>query len=388
MGHTGLAAQIAELAKRIASGTYDLLLLIGEADAQALWAESGALSCSVWLADLCGIELSTARSQLRVARALRRFPELNEAMARGDVSYAKARILVAHLNDDNVVDLVDLAARVPVSQLGRAIAGWSLHNEDQETIEERQRQARSVSWYTDADGMVVITARLEPLEGAKVCAAITQGLSAVRAATDSDEHAERSGGSDVPDPVGPDVGGGASCRYDAPMGAAVGRPRPSLAQQRADALVLLAAGPQRDPKNLSVDGRSMGHPSTMKTEIVVHVGPEGNTLSDGTPLSDNAVARMLPESFVSLLIHDTKRWPIDASPRRRFPTRRQRRVVDAREPSCAHEGCSTDQFLQYDHREPYARGGPTVLENLQRLCGPHNRQKNLSRGPGNGLDQP
>lgn len=31
------------------------------------------------------------------------------------------------------------------------------------------------------------------------------------------------------------------------------------------------------------------------------------------------------------------------------------------------------EVIQYDHIQPYNQGGPTVIANLQRLCGPHNR---------------
>ncbi|MEO6988525.1 MAG: HNH endonuclease signature motif containing protein [Aquihabitans sp.] len=76
---------------------------------------------------------------------------------------------------------------------------------------------------------------------------------------------------------------------------------------------------------------------------------------------------------MSLLMHDAKRQPIDASPRRRHPTRRQRRVLDERDPECQQPGCHAEVFLQYDHIQPYSHDGPTVIANLQRLCGPHNR---------------
>ena len=102
---------------------------------------------------------------------------------------------------------------------------------------------------------------------------------------------------------------------------------------------------------------------------------EGNTLTDGTPLSDHAVTALLPEGFVSLLLHDDQGRPIDASPRRRLPTRRQQRVLDQIDPECRQPGCQATAFLQYDHIQPYAQGGPTVLANLQRLCGPHNRAR-------------
>ena len=139
---------------------------------------------------------------------------------------------------------------------------------------------------------------------------------------------------------------------DAPAGA-------SLAQQRADALV-----------SATTDGGG-----DVTAEMVVHVDETGNTLPDGTPLSDHAVTGLLPDAFVSLLMHDTDRQPIDASPRRRFPTRRQRRVIDAKQPECQHPGCHAHTFLQHDHIHPYAHGGPTIIANLQRLCGPHNRAR-------------
>lgn len=34
-------------------------------------------------------------------------------------------------------------------------------------------------------------------------------------------------------------------------------------------------------------------------------------------------------------------------------------------------------FLQYDHIEPYGEDGPTIVDNLRRLYGPHNRARQL-----------
>ncbi|HTO01479.1 MAG TPA: hypothetical protein VL068_12460, partial [Microthrixaceae bacterium] len=115
---------------------------------------------------------------------------------------------------------------------------------------------------------------------------------------------------------------------------------------------------------------------SVTAEVVVHVREDGNTLADGTPLSDHAVASLLPEAFVSLLMHDSKRYPIDASPRRRFPTRRQKRILDEIDTECRQPGCHTTEFLQYDHQQPYGKGGLSVLANFQKLCGPHNRARN------------
>lgn len=316
-----LEAEVVALTRRLSSGTYELLVLVGELDVRGTWAAWGALSCAAWLAEACDVEIGTARTQVRVARAMRAFAPLDDAMRAGEVSYAKARVLVPHLTDTTVGALVELASVTPAGRLGAAIAGWSRRHEDPDDIDRRHQRERSVSWRTDADGMVTVTARLAPEQAARVTALVDQRV----------------------------------MRSRAPAGA-------SLGQQRADALVAAVA-----------EGGSV------EAEVVLHVrGDEPTLLADGTPISDHAVAGLLDEAFVSLLLHDTDRHPIDASPRRRSPTRRQRRVVDAVHPECDHPGCTARAFLQYDHVQPYARGGPTAVANLQRLCGPHNR----GRAPG------
>lgn len=92
-----LETELVSLAARLAVGTYELLVLVGEYDTRGTWALHGALSCARWLADLCDIEVCTARTQVRVAKTLRECSELDTAMRNGDVSYAKARVLVPWL---------------------------------------------------------------------------------------------------------------------------------------------------------------------------------------------------------------------------------------------------------------------------------------------------
>ncbi|HET8929669.1 MAG TPA: hypothetical protein VFN21_03325, partial [Acidimicrobiales bacterium] len=168
-----------------------------------------------------------------------------------------------------------------------------------------------------------ITARLAPTDAANVCAVIDKDVTM---------------NSTV-----------ANTPADAPMGA---RESPSLGRQRADALVRVTTEPD--------SGSSAG-----RTEVVVHVRDTHNTLADGTSLTDHAVTRLLPESFISLLMHDADRRPIDASPHRRFPTKRQPRVLDERFTECAHPGCHAHVILQADHVVAYDDAGPTTIDNLQ-----------------------
>lgn len=330
-------SSIITLVGRLSSATFDLLVLIGEYDARGTWAVRGALSCAAWLAATCDLEMVTARTQVRVANAMRDHPALHAAMAAGDVSFTKARMLTPHLNEHSVDELVDIATTTPTSRLAVAIAAWSHRNETDDEIDQRHHRERHLSWRTDPDGMVTITARLAPADAANVCAVI-----------DKDATTHSGPTTDTP--------------ADAPIGA---RDYPSLGQQRADALLRITTEP--------------GAGSKARTEVVVHVRDTGNTLADGTPLTENAITRLLPEAFISLLLHDAQRNPIDASPHRRFPTKRQRRVLDERFTECAHPGCHARVLLQADHVVAYDDAGPTTIDNLQLLCGPHNRAKEQIR---------
>ena len=46
-----LEAEVIDLSARLAAGTYELLVLVGELDHRGSWATWGALSCAAWLAD-------------------------------------------------------------------------------------------------------------------------------------------------------------------------------------------------------------------------------------------------------------------------------------------------------------------------------------------------
>ncbi len=314
-----LEAEIVTLVGRLTSATYDLLVLIGELDHRGTWALSGALSCAAWLAHHCDVELVTARNQVRVARAMREYPVLAAAMASGDVSYGKARVLVPHLSPEHVDDFVHLAASTPATGLGAAIARWSHGHETDEEIDARHHEERSVSWRTDPDGMVTITARLAPADAASVCAVSTRG----------DRH-PRSRGSVRRRHVGHAESRPTTCRLP---GTTVSR---------------------------SLDPEFRGPQMVVATEMVVHVAENGNTLPDGTPLTDHAVGKFLPEAFVSLLIQDTSAdpsMPAPAGVSRPDDSAASSTPSDER----ANTGCHATVFLQYDHIDPYTTGGPTVL---------------------------
>src|SRR5207253_11045620 len=87
-----LGDEIAELSAHLDAATARLLELIRDFDARGGW-NTGFCSCAAWLSWRVGLDLGAARERVRVARALGTLPLLAEALARGQLSYAKVRAL-------------------------------------------------------------------------------------------------------------------------------------------------------------------------------------------------------------------------------------------------------------------------------------------------------
>src|SRR5258706_15620003 len=83
-----LGDEIADLSAHLDAATARLLALIRDFDARGGW-NAGFRSCAHWLSWRVGLDLGTARERVRVARALGELPRLAEALARGELSYAK-----------------------------------------------------------------------------------------------------------------------------------------------------------------------------------------------------------------------------------------------------------------------------------------------------------
>src|SRR5437867_3913372 len=89
-----LGDEIAELSAHLDAATAHLLDLIRDFDARGGWG-NGFRSCAAWLTWRIGLDPGAARERVRVARALGTLPRLAQALARGELSYAKVQALAA-----------------------------------------------------------------------------------------------------------------------------------------------------------------------------------------------------------------------------------------------------------------------------------------------------
>jgi hypothetical protein len=110
-----------------------------------------------------GLDLGAARERVRVARALGTLPLLAEALARGELSYAKVRALTRVATPETEARLLGVGRAGTAAHVERIVRGWRRVDRRAEARECALRHAsRALRVYQDEDGMVVVRGRLEP----------------------------------------------------------------------------------------------------------------------------------------------------------------------------------------------------------------------------------
>ncbi len=324
---------VIEAGRQWATGQYRLVRAVIELDDSGEWVVDGARTCAHWVADALDVEVCTAREWLRIGRSLRELPTIQQSFALGQLSYSKVRALTRVATPDNEAELRAIALRVPAGRLAHALAGWLQRHETPEQTSARQEAATALTTRTEPDGMRLTTIRLPPIHHGELMAAIDAKVlvsqSSFHASADASGH------------------------------------WPSIAKQRADALLALLR-----------DGGA-----NLVAEVIVHVRGDGCTMDDGSPVSDHAVANLLPSSFIRMLIHEADRLPINASGRHRHPTTRQKRVARERHGNRCVDCGSTD-LLQDDHVPDFVDSRRTVVDDLRPRCAAchHDRHRRGERG--------
>jgi len=307
-----LANELLSIGRQSTVVMYRLVKLCASFERSTEWAFEGLPTPAHWIAVNLDVELSTAREWIRIGKGLENLPHCDEAFATQRLSFSKIRVLTRLAKPENEAELVALAQKVPAAHFKRALATWSINNEDPKEIDQRHQRERGVFASVEPDGSLLAIVRLPALDGGKLMAA----LDAAVMANHTDATAVAS----------------------------------SQAQQRADALM-----------SLITNG-----PAKVETEVIVHVRGDGCSLDDGTPLTESVVERIAPTAFIRALIHDAKGRPINASSRQRHPTVRQKRVVKERDRHCVD--CGSNDFEQYDHIPDYTLTKHTVVDELQLRC--------------------
>src|SRR5438552_5643281 len=344
-----LGDEIAELSAHLDAATAHLLELIREFDARAGW-NTGFRSCAEWLTWRVGLDRGAARERVRVARALGTLPRMAQALARGELSYSKVRALTRVATPDTEERLLAVGRAGTAEHVERIVRGWRRVDRLAEAKETARRHtSRALHVYQDEDGMVVIRGRLAP----EVGAALIQALTAAREALYDKAHARN-------------VPAGTS-------GADVSTEPPTMPQQQADALALVA-------ETALHHGIDPGAPGE-RYQVVVHVdapvladveAPGQSVLEDGAHVSAETPQRLACDASRVMMRHDPDGRILEVGARTRTIPPALRRALHHRDRGCRFPGCGL-RFGQGHHIRHWAHGGPTTLSNLALLCRRHHR---------------
>jgi 5-methylcytosine-specific restriction endonuclease McrA len=342
-----LGDEIAELSVHLDAATARLLDLIREFDARGGWA-NGFRSCAAWLNWRVGLDMGAARERVRVARALGTLPRLSQALAQGELSYAKVRALTLVATPETEERLLAVGRAGTSDHVERIVRGWRRVDRLAEAREAKQQHVRrALHVYQDEDGTVTVRGRLAP----EVGALLMQALAAARETLYQQARA-RAGDTEYVD--------GSS-------------EAPTIAQQQADALALLA-------EMALHHGLDPGTPGE-RYQVVVHVDapvladpdqPGQSVLEDGARVSAETSRRLACDASRVVMQHDREGRVVEVSARTRTTPPALRRALQHRDRGCRFPGCGV-RFGQGHHIRHWANGGPTTLSNLTLLCRRHHR---------------
>src|SRR5437773_4006512 len=247
-----LGDEIAELSAHLEAATARLLDLIREFDARQGWS-NGFTSCAHWLSWRVGLDPGAAREQVRVARALGTLPRLARALARGELSYAKAPALTRVATPETEERLLGVGRAGTAEHVELIVRGWRRVDRNAEAREAATRhRSRALHVYRDDDGMVRVRGRLEP----EVGELLIQALAAARETLYQRTHRTFVGAGCAP-------GGPADVSAETRVVEMPVEDPPTFEQQQADALALLA-------ETAHHHGIDPGAPGE-RYQVVVHV---------------------------------------------------------------------------------------------------------------------
>ncbi len=323
-------------------------------DARMVWADNGAGSAAVRLANETSSSPSSAGVEVKRARRLRTMPHVGEALAAGELSPDHVDLL-AKANQpwrnavfaDHEASLVEQCKVLRFRDARKMVDYWCARADAVAAEEraERQRNGAHVDVSSTLDGTVVVNGVLDPIGGSIV--------------SDELNRLERE-------------------LYLADKRDGITR---SASQRRAAALVEMATRSATAP----VDGR---RPKPLFTALV---GDDTMSqlceLANGTVVTPGQLFQYAGDADLEVVLFDGPSTVISVSHRRTF-TGRLRRAVEVRDRHCQHEsGCDVpaDQ-CDVDHVVPHAADGPTGQFNGKLECHPHNR--NPDRHDHGGVPRP
>ena len=332
-------------------------------DASGDWANDRAKTAAAWVSARCRVRKEQADRTVRLGRAVRHMPQVEQAWRAGQIHGDHVRLLNTARTTapepfaEQEEALVDAAAQMRWHRFHRHIGYWrQRHDEDQaERDFAKLHDERRVHLSPGLWDQWVLDGLLDPIGGSIVATTLRHIEQELFQADRKDAKArlERE-----------------------PLLTELAR---TPAQRRHDALVEMA----RRAGTVPMGGR---RPDPLFTVLVDHPTFERVCqLANGTVVTPGSLVPWLQDGWVQRVVFDGQSRVIDVGAQRRIFDGATRDAVEIRDQyECTDDLCDeTGTHLQVDHIQPWAAGGPTIQDNGRLLCGHHNRwrHKRRPRGP-------
>jgi 5-methylcytosine-specific restriction endonuclease McrA len=355
-----LADNITELVAHLDAGTFQLLQMICEFDADQGWSGPGIASCAHWLNWKCGMSMGSARERVRVARALPELPAISAAFCKGQVSYSKVRAMTRVATPKNEAALLQVALHGTASHVETQVRLYRKTKRIEALEEENLRHGhRALSWYIDDDGYWVFKGRFTAEQGAVL-------QKALEAAGDQLFEEQQN----VPGDVAGEID------RNTPLDRTTPEP---ISQKRADELARVVEG-----FLAGALGNQPGRDQSGGDKYMVNIHTNIETLKeDGSgaeaELEDRChipaeTSRRLACDCSIVHWHENEQGdPLNIGRKTRSIPPAIRRALKRRDQGCCFPGCTCRRFVDAHHIQHWADGGETSMANLVLLCRVHHR---------------
>ncbi len=305
--------------------------IVAEIDRDQLWGATGARSVPALVAWKMGCSSANAHTITTIAGRLQEFPRCAQGMREGRLSLDQLGVIAARAGRGSDEHYAQLAAVASVHQLRTA-----LKLEPRPEPDLRPQPQPSIT-KTSGEEFSCWRIRLPHEDAAKFDAALASHSDALFAEWKRD-HGDGAGASDQ---------------------------RPPLPTTAEAFMRLVQAG---------WDAEAARRPHGQHTTVVVHVDVDQRAAALHLgPLLTDAERRYLTCDATCEVWFERHGEVIGAGRATRLISRRLRRALEHRHPTCAVPGCGATRGLHAHHIRHWEDGGPTELDNLVLVCPYHHR---------------
>ena len=352
-----LEHEITELWGYLNAATYRFLALLARFDREKGYERHGLINSAQWLNWQCGIGTVAGREKVRVARTLESLPLISDSFRRGVISYSKVRAMTRVATPANEEVLLSIAIYGTASHVEKLVRKyhWCERRDAGKLPWQAQEIERDLTSFYNANGMLVIHARLPAEVGAVVRKALEVAVDDLREC--SKETTDASAEAQNPH-----------------------RQQMSAGARRVDALKQIAE------TYLALRSEETGSGSSAdRCQVVVHVDqavlqqsvavpenePHRCELEEGPALARDTARRLCCDGTVVGITEGVDGEPLNIGRKTRSIPPAIKRALRSRDRGCRFPGCDRTRYTDGHHVKHWADGGETKVTNLVTLCGFH-----------------